>query len=222
MGKREQWNDESLKEMRFILDYWTDGGLLLLPIAAVALAIWMYLFRLQNMLRVGLSEGRATESVLDAWLSGQASRADTLRRLDKSAHQLAHIVANTLRTASSGKAAREQCEEIIRRHEQHTQRDVFVLKALTAAAPLLGLLGTVTGMVTTFAAVSGQGTDSARLVAGGISAALITTQYGLMASLPGVFGLLHLNHLRTRRNRVLGTVGILLYIAFTTKEPLHA
>ncbi len=208
--------------MSLILDYWADGGLLLLPIAAVALAIWTYLIRLRNMLRDSLSEGRATESVLDAWLSGRASRAVTLSRLDESAHRIAHFVANALRTAPCGKAARERFEEVIRRYEQQTQRDVFVLKALTAAAPLLGLLGTVTGMVTTFAAVSGQGTDSARLVAGGISAALITTQYGLMASLPGVFGLLHLSHLRTHRNRIMGTVGILLYVAFKTEEPLHA
>lgn len=86
--------------------------------------------------------------------------------------------------------------------QEAVRRDVGILKALTAAAPLLGLLGTVTGMVDLFMAVSGPGAEGATLVAGGISRALITTQFGLLAALPGVFGLLYIGRLRNRVDSV--------------------
>jgi len=71
----------------------------------------------------------------------------------------------------------------------------FILGALVAAAPLLGLLGTVMGMVATFNGVAAGSSETAGLVAGGISQALITTQVGLVAALPGTFGLAHLSRL---------------------------
>lgn len=68
-------------------------------------------------------------------------------------------------------------------------RDLRILKACVAAAPLLGLLGTVIGMLATFAALStGSGGDKTMAaVAGGISEALITTETGLVIALPGLF-----------------------------------
>ena len=66
---------------------------------------------------------------------------------------------------------------------------MLLLAAMTAAAPLLGLLGTVMGMVATFRAVSGAGGHTAIEVSSGISRALITTQIGLVAAIPGLFGL---------------------------------
>jgi biopolymer transport protein ExbB len=61
-----------------------------------------------------------------------------------------------------------------------------VLDGLVAAAPLLGLLGTVMGMIATFSTLSGRGTASMELLSGGISEALITTQVGLVVALPGL------------------------------------
>jgi biopolymer transport protein ExbB len=77
-------------------------------------------------------------------------------------------------------------------------RDFTILAALTAVAPLLGLLGTVTGMIDTFNAVSLVGGNTGERVAAGISSALITTQFGLIVALPGVFGLARLQ--RMHRN----------------------
>jgi biopolymer transport protein ExbB len=68
-------------------------------------------------------------------------------------------------------------------------RDLCVMKICVGAAPLLGLLGTVTGMLATFAALSsGSGGDKTMgLVAKGISEALVTTETGLVIALPGLF-----------------------------------
>lgn len=68
-------------------------------------------------------------------------------------------------------------------------RDLKVMKICVGAAPLLGLLGTVTGMLSTFGALaSGSGGEKTMgLVAEGISEALVTTETGLMIALPGLF-----------------------------------
>lgn len=69
------------------------------------------------------------------------------------------------------------------------ERDLRVMKVCVSAAPLLGLLGTVTGMLVTFGALaSGSGGEKTMgLVAKGISEALITTETGLVIALPGLF-----------------------------------
>lgn len=77
------------------------------------------------------------------------------------------------------------------------ERDLRVMKICVSAAPLVGLLGTVTGMLTTFGALaSGSGGDKTMgMIAGGISEALITTETGLVIALPGLF--FHYNLTRT-------------------------
>ncbi len=69
------------------------------------------------------------------------------------------------------------------------QRDLRVMKICVSAAPLVGLLGTVTGMLSTFGALAtgGGGDKTMGMVAAGISEALITTETGLVIALPGLF-----------------------------------
>ena len=69
------------------------------------------------------------------------------------------------------------------------ERDLKLMKTFVGAAPLVGLLGTVTGMLSTFGALSsGSGGDQTMgMVASGISEALVTTETGLIVALPGVF-----------------------------------
>lgn len=70
---------------------------------------------------------------------------------------------------------------------------------LASVAPLLGLLGTVTGMITTFMVIAISGTGDAKALASGISEALITTQTGLVVAVPGLF---LANFLRRRSNNL--------------------
>lgn len=69
------------------------------------------------------------------------------------------------------------------------ERDLRVMKICVSAAPLLGLLGTVTGMLATFAALSSGsgGEKTMEMIARGISEALVTTETGLVIALPGLF-----------------------------------
>ena len=67
-------------------------------------------------------------------------------------------------------------------------RGVSLLGIAASVAPLLGLLGTVTGMIGTFAVIQTAGTGDPRLLSGGISEALLTTQFGLMVAIPALLG----------------------------------
>ena len=66
-------------------------------------------------------------------------------------------------------------------------RSLSFLKVIAVVAPLLGLLGTVTGMIVTFQAITLFGTGDPKLMAGGISQALVTTVLGLCVAIPTVF-----------------------------------
>lgn len=71
--------------------------------------------------------------------------------------------------------------------EQFVAKYTGTIKLLAMVSPLLGLLGTVSGMVKTFVVIAEFGTGNARALASGISEALITTQTGLVVAVPGLF-----------------------------------
>ncbi|SDT14281.1 outer membrane transport energization protein ExbB [Halopseudomonas litoralis] len=78
-------------------------------------------------------------------------------------------------------------DEAILRETPALDRGNGLIKLLAAVAPLLGLLGTVTGMIATFQAITLFGTGDPKLMAGGISQALVTTVQGLVAAIPLLF-----------------------------------
>lgn len=90
-------------------------------------------------------------------------------------------------------------DEAITREIPILERGLPMIKLLAAVAPLLGLLGTVTGMIATFQSISLFGTGDPKLMASGISQALVTTMLGLCVAIP----LLFLHSLVAARSRVL-------------------
>lgn len=75
-------------------------------------------------------------------------------------------------------------QEVIIRDMAEIKKGLPIVKVLAAVAPLMGLLGTVVGMIGTFQAITLFGTGDPKLMAGGISQALITTVLGLVAAIP--------------------------------------
>ncbi len=78
-------------------------------------------------------------------------------------------------------------DEAILREIPAIERGLSLVKLITAVAPLLGLLGTVTGMIETFQSISLFGTGDPKLMASGISQALVTTMLGLIVAIPLLF-----------------------------------
>ncbi len=89
--------------------------------------------------------------------------------------------------------------EAVLRETPRLERFQSMLRLFAAVAPLLGLLGTVTGMIATFQAITVFGTGDPKLMAGGISQALVTTVMGLLTAIPILF----LNSLIASRSRAL-------------------
>jgi biopolymer transport protein ExbB len=90
-------------------------------------------------------------------------------------------------------------DEAITREIPVLEKGLSMIKLLAAVAPLLGLLGTVTGMIATFQSISLFGTGDPKLMASGISQALVTTMLGLCVAIP----LLFLHSLVASRSRIL-------------------
>lgn len=90
-------------------------------------------------------------------------------------------------------------EEVIVRSLPKFEKGISTIRILAAVAPLLGLLGTVVGMIITFQSIMLFGTGDPKIMAGGISQALITTVFGLCCAIP----LLLLHNLVSSRSKAL-------------------
>ena len=176
------------------LNYWRSGGPLLAPIALVSLGIWAYFMRSrQKLLRI-VRESNQLECRI-AELPGGTGPADIVQTFSQMRGAVAHLFCVVMRDVLAGARLFEAFERREEEGLRALRKDMLVLAALTAIAPLLGLLGTVVGMIQTFDAVAAVGGNTGGRVASGISQALITTQFGLVVAVPGVFGLAQLRRL---------------------------
>ena len=111
-------------------------------------------------------------------------------------------------------------ETIVLQEKSRLERFGTAILVIAAVAPLLGLLGTVTGMIGTFEMITEHGTGDPKMLSGGISEALITTQLGLVVAIPMV---LLGNALNTWSSRILSRLeaGILLAVATRSEERIE-
>ncbi|MBL38479.1 MAG: flagellar motor protein MotA [Xanthomonadales bacterium] len=131
--------------------------------------------------------GASTDKILDA-VSGHIKRGDrtaALEVLKQKKGSTARVVSATIRNLDRD---REHVEDIVSEsilHENsHLNRFGALIIVIAAVSPLLGLLGTVTGMIATFDVITEFGTGDPKLLSGGISIALVTTELGLIVAIP--------------------------------------
>jgi biopolymer transport protein ExbB len=103
-------------------------------------------------------------------------------------------------TQMASDALQRYLDEAILKELPSLRKGLRLLGIFAAVAPLLGLLGTVSGMIETFQSITLFGTGDPKLMSGGISQALVTTELGLAVAIPLV--LLH-SYLSERSNRVV-------------------
>ena len=130
-----------------------------------------------------------------------SGREGALKFLEKKGKGAAVKIAQTCLKNGSGsrKGAEEAVKEVLMKEMPGLASHLNTLAVIAAVAPLLGLLGTVTGMISLFEVITRFGTGDPKLLAGGISEALITTEVGLIVAIPIL--LIH-NYLRNRKNRI--------------------
>ncbi|MCB1692181.1 MAG: MotA/TolQ/ExbB proton channel family protein [Pseudomonadales bacterium] len=121
------------------------------------------------------------------WIKNNDMDARRLREL-RQGSPLGEILAAGI---ANNRRGREQMKEAIEEAAGHVVHDLErylnTLGTIAAVTPLLGLLGTVIGMIKVFSAISLEGTGNAQVLAGGISQALITTAAGLTIAIPALF-----------------------------------
>ena len=101
---------------------------------------------------------------------------------------LGRILAAGITSHRKGREAMKESIEEVANHVVHElERYLNTLGTVAAISPLLGLLGTVIGMIKVFTAIRLEGTGNAAVLAGGISEALITTAAGLTVAIPSLF-----------------------------------
>jgi biopolymer transport protein ExbB len=122
------------------------------------------------------------------WKQLKAGEMDANRlRILRQSSPLGRILAAGLGNAYHGRdVMRESIQEAASHVIHELERYLNTLGTIAAVAPLLGLLGTVVGMIKVFAEIMAQGTGNASALAGGISEALITTAAGLSVAIPAL------------------------------------
>ncbi|MFC1584651.1 MotA/TolQ/ExbB proton channel family protein [Fibrobacterota bacterium] len=165
--------------------YFTAGGIWMWPLIAIALAALLLLIeRFFNWLRKNAGSQALCNQVLDYAGRGNVPKAVKLCASRKNSAVLKAIAAVLHNKEKTREAAEKELQEVILQEGPSLERRLTTISVLGAAAPLLGLLGTVAGMIQLFESITLYGTSDPKLMAGGISVALITTQTGLAIAVP--------------------------------------
>ncbi len=169
-----------------MLELLTAGGWLMVLIvlsSIVALAICIERLYTLNAKKIAPPHLLAT-----VWKQLKAGEMDAARlRTLKQSSPLGRILAAGLGNAYHGRDVMKESIQEAAAHVIHDlERYLNTLGTIAAITPLLGLLGTVVGMIKVFAEIMAQGTGNASVLAGGISEALITTAAGLTVAIPAL------------------------------------
>ena len=133
-------------------------------------------------------------------LTGQKMQQQIQSETASDGNPLGRVLLATEKSVTQDVATLELVlDEAITREVPHLEKGLSMIKLFAAVAPLLGLLGTVTGMIATFQSISLFGTGDPKLMADGISQALVTTMLGLSVAIP----LLFLHNLVASRSKTL-------------------
>jgi len=198
-----------------MLEIVKSGGLLMLPIILCSIvAVAIMVERLWTLQQRRVLPRNLTRQVWE-WVSKNQLTPEHIKSL-RDGSALGEILSVGLTNRQRDREVMKERIEDTGRHVVHDlERYLNTLGTIAAISPLLGLLGTVIGMVKVFAAITTQGVGDPGVLAGGISEALITTAAGLSVAIPTLIGYRYL------RGRVNAIVVQMEKEAVTLVEALH-
>ena len=168
-----------------ILDTWSRGGIVLVPIFLAG--FWGFFLVFRTYVRVGRNVSRTDliPAFEDLGRKLEAGDEEGARRI---AGTFPGVVGEGVRLflehrGLPEKSLRRLLEEKLAHRLFMMEKHIPLIKSLAAAAPLLGLLGTVSGLIHTFRAMTDYGTGNSQLLSRGISEALIAAQTGLLVAI---------------------------------------
>ena len=177
-------------------EYLRPGGVVMIPL--ILISVWMWALIVERALYFR----RIDKDDVDIKQAVEMISGSPLPEISNGLR--ARVVTSFLKERTGNNMLdRDILDQCAMREMSPLKRYLSVIAVLAAVAPLFGLLGTVTGMMTTFNVISLFGTGNAKAMAGGISVAMITTQAGLLVAIPG---LLMSNRLRRSSDQLKNVV----------------
>ncbi len=163
------------------------GGWVMIPLLLCSVLALAIIIERALALRPSRVIPKKTVNDLWAWIKNKEVNQKRLREL-KDSTPLGRIMAAGLLNAKHGREIMKESIEEEAGHVVHElERFLNALGTIAVISPLLGLLGTVFGMINIFSMLQLEGAGNAAPLAGGISEALITTATGLTIAIPTVF-----------------------------------
>jgi biopolymer transport protein ExbB len=160
------------------LEHVETGGWVMIPLIAVSLLMFLLIVKKYLDLQAFSKNDRPVAELIRTYEQSKAAGAFWQRAIFEPFLE---------RRTFDDNLDKNIIESLRIRQEDYLNRYTKMIIILASIAPLLGLLGTVGGMITTFSVISQFGTGNAKALASGISEALITTQTGLIVAVPGLF-----------------------------------
>jgi biopolymer transport protein ExbB len=167
-----------------IAEWFSRGGAFMWPILICSIVAAIFICeRAYTLLKARTNTRALMSDILTTVRRDGLAAAE--RVCEQTRGPIAAIVHSGLRQADKGPDAVEKAIETAGAVEMSfLERGLIWLATISTVAPLLGFLGTVAGMIHAFDAIAAADQVSAKLVAGGISEALITTEAGLIVAIP--------------------------------------
>ena len=160
------------------------GGILMWPILVCSLIVVAVTCERYWTLNPSKIAPKTLLAQVWAWIKNNQMDAAKLRELKQSS-PLGTILAAGLSNSKHGRdVMKDSIQEAANQVIHDLERFINVLSTVANIAPLLGLLGTVFGMIEVFDAIMSQGNGNTSVLAGGISVALYTTAFGLIVAIP--------------------------------------
>jgi len=173
-------------------DMLLTGGVFMIPLLLVLLITIVLAWRKIVYFRHARKGEREHATAVDLVVRGGAedwAAFNTLRESNP-ANPVYRALGEIAAQRGNNRAAAEKAvREFFLREQPRFERGLSTIAALAAAAPMLGLLGTISGLVAMFQVITDLGVNDPKMLAGGIGEALITTEAGLVIAIPAL--LLH-------------------------------
>ncbi len=174
----------------FLLDAGGPVLIILLILSVIALAI--ILMKFWHFRKLGLNDHTFVQHVLDYWRAGQVNAG--MVELYRTYHPAARVLEIAIKGIAERRASEETIREEVMREGVEQIEDMRTqlrsLEVIATISPLLGLLGTVMGMINAFQQMEAAGTQvSPSILSGGVWEALLTTAVGLAIAIPVVVAL---------------------------------
>jgi len=162
------------------------GGWLMFPIVLCSIVAIAIIVERYWVLRLAKVMPKDQLPKVWVWIKNHELDSAKIKEL-KNGSLFGYILSSGLTASKHGREAMKDATQEAGNHVAHEmEKFLSTLGTIAAIAPLLGLLGTVLGMIEVFTAIMVQGSGNTGVLAGGISQALITTATGLSVAIPAV------------------------------------